>query len=324
MAVLEQERHVELVSGAAEAFVITSLMVSAVIPAQLPHLNVFVIAVNDVTDPKQDTLARIAMIADLSTLPIGRDPGIAAPGPNGIEFLSASVTNSYDTLETGNDAAQAIRDRVNALITDWITFRTTFNAPDPTPALYTFPSTDASQSTALINAYAIAKQDRYAKQTAKATSDAALVATQADYTYKSGLIPSFAAQTVVVQGYLTTVISQFGTLLVAANVFLSANLAGTGVSAFNAAVTQATIQQSAMAGYTTAAAALVTSVQSYTNARASDQATAATALTAAQSDQITKTQQLASAQTLEAAALAAVLAVCPDFDKTSIPLVPDV
>ena len=133
MAHFEQERHVELVAGANQLFSITSRMIDAVIPTELPHLNVFVVTVNAVADPKQDTLARIATIADLTILPIGRDPGIAAPGPDGIQFLASAWTQTYEDLQTALDGAQVFRDRVNKLITDWNSFDTTFSAPDPTP-----------------------------------------------------------------------------------------------------------------------------------------------------------------------------------------------
>ncbi len=326
MAVFEQERHVELVPGAAESFVITNELVSAIIPDQLPHLNVFVIAVADVTDPKQDTLARVANIADLSLIPIGRDAGIAAPGPNGIEFLSQSSTSRYDTLETANDAATAFQDRVNALIEGWITFRTEFNAPDPAPASYTFPRVDASQLTALINAYTAAKQDRYQKQQAKTTADASLTVAQTDYTYKQSLLPGVAVimtDVTKVQGELSTVITQFGSLLSAGSTFYAANTGGSGAATFSAALTTATTQQAGMPGYNADAGVAVADVTGYQTARNNDVTTAASTLTLAQRTQTLAAQALATALTTEAAALAAVMAVCPDFDKHTIPFVPD-
>lgn len=326
MAVLNQERHVELVPGAAESFAITNEMASATIPDQLPHLNVFVIAVADVSDPKQDSLARVANIADLSLIPIGRDAGVAAPGPNGIEFLSQSSTSRYDTLETANDAATAFVDRVNALIENWITFRTQFNAPDPTPAMYTLPRVDPSQKTALINAYTVAKQDRYQKQTDKANADAALTRAQNDYTYKSGLIAgigTIVTDITTTKTNLTTVVTEFGTLLTAGQTFYSANTGGVGAATFLTALNTAATQQGAMASFQTQANTALTDALAYQSARLADASASSTALTAAQADQIAKAQALTSAQATEAAALAAVLAVCPDFDKHTIPFVPD-
>lgn len=325
MAVLKQERHVELVAGANELFVVTNEMFSATIPDQLPHLNVFVIAVADEDDAKQDTLARVANIADLTLIPIGRDAGIAAPGPNGIEFLSQTSTSSYETLETANDAATAFVDRVNALIEGWITFRTEFNAPDPTPASYTLPRVDPSQKEALIAAYAAAKQAGYAQLQVKNEADAALTRANADYSYKQSLLPGVATiltDATKVQGELASVITQYGTLLSAGNTFYSNNTGGTGAAAFASALATATAQQAAMPGYNTDANTLVADVTTYQTARLNDVTASATALATAQADQITQAQALTAANATTAAALAAVLAVCPDFDPTSIPYVP--
>jgi hypothetical protein len=326
VAQLEQTRDVVLVSGAEQSFVVTSRMLSATIPVELPHLNVFVLSVSDVTDPKQDALARVAMLADLTTLPIGRDPGIATPGPNGIEYLSAISVNAYSTLETAIDAAVALQDRVSALVVDWESFRTQFNAPSPTPAIIILPKVDASQKTALINAYAAAKQVRYQAQLDKTAADDALARATADYSYKSSIVTGIAGiHTDATQSSsnMSAVIAQFGVLLSAGNTFYAANTGGTGAAAFLAALTLAAQQQSAMPGFATLAASVVADLASYATDRNSDVTAASIALTAAQADQITKAQALISAQAIETNALNAVLAVCPDFDKHSIPFVPD-
>jgi len=340
MATFEQVRNVELVSGTAEAFVITNRMVSANIPYELPHVNVFVISIADVTDPKQDTLARVAMISDLSTIPIGRDNGIANPGVNGLEYLSACAVISYPDLETANDAATAMQDRVNALVTDWITYNTEFSAPDPVPAIYTFPSVNPSQLQQLISTYAAAKQARYQDQLASTAAQTALTAAQADYTYKQNLVSG--AQTVLndalkVQTDVNVVVSQFssavfsGNIMVAAAlVFYNANTGGSGASTFLTALnaytatnTTLNTQILAASSFISDAVTLVTDATNYYNARVSDSTASGTALTAAQLAQITAAQTLTSALAVEAAALAAVLAVCPDFVSTTIPLVPD-
>lgn len=325
MAVFKQERHVELVPGGNELFFITNEMFSATMPDQLPHLNVFVIAVADEEDATQDTLARVANIADLTTVPIGRDAGIAAPGPNGIEFLSQASTVSYETLETANDAAVAFQDRVNALIENWIAFRTEYNAPDPTPASYTFPRVDASQKEALITAYAVAKQAGYAQLQVKNEADAELTRANADYSYKQSLLPGIATiltNATGVQGALTTVTAQFNTLLSAGNTFYGLNTGGSGAAAFAAALATATAQSTAFATYNGTASTLVANVTAYQVARQADVTASATALATAQADQIAQDQALTAANATTAAALAAVLAVCPDFDATSIPYVP--
>lgn len=324
MAFLQQTRSVQLVPGAAEAFVIQNFMLSALIPTELPHLNVFVISVADPTDPTQDALARVAGIADLSLIPIGRDAGIAAPGPNGIEYLSQAATVSYSDIQTANTAATTFVDRVSALVSAWILFDSEFYAPTATPATYQLPIVDASQSQALINAYAAAKQAGYVQLQTSTAANAALTAAQADYAYKSSLLTGIA--TVVtsatkVQTEFGTTVTQFGVLYATGQTFYAANTGGTGAATFLAALNAAVAQQGAMPGYLTDAIAAVTAATAYQTARTNDVTASATALAGAQNTQITQAQALTAANALTAAALAAVLAVCPDFDPTTVPYV---
>ena len=340
MAVLEQERHVELVPrasdtipGSYQSFVVTNGMVSAVIPDELPHLNVFVMTIADQEDPFRDELERVANLADLTSLTIGRDPAIADAAAFGVEespilYLADSSTNRYDTLETGIDAATAFRDRVSALITDWISFRTVFNAPDPTPAFYTVPVVDPSQKDVLIAAYAAAKQAGYAQLQTKNAADATLVRAQTDYTYKSSLvsgIDTIVNGSTLTKNAFTAVVAQFGSLLTAGSAFYGANvglLGLTGGPAFQSALSTAQSQQAAMPGYLGYANTVVTDSTIYQTARVGDLTTAASTLATSVADQITQAQALTAANALTAAALAMVYVVCPDFDPTSIPYVP--
>lgn len=326
MAQFKQERHVALVSGANQAFVITNQMLSASLPTELPTLAVFVVNIADSANPKADTLARVATLADLTTIPIGRDAGVATPGPDGAQFLSPSWTASYDALQTALDAAQAFRDRVNQLIVDWQSFRTTFNAPDPTPAVYTFPTGSSSQLTTLIAAYKAAKQDRYQKQIDKADADTAFTLAQADYTYKSGLVTGLVSMvSLAVQNVseFTTASGYFSSLKSAGDTFAAANPGGTGITTFQAALNLAATRQSQIAAYLGDASTLSTTVSAYQTARTTAATAAGVVLAAATTDQATKTTALTAARSLESTTLAAVIAVCPDFNKHSIPFVDD-
>lgn len=326
MAQLKQERHVELVSGANQAFVITNQMISASIPAELPSLAIFVVNVVEDADPKSDTLARVATLADLTTIPIGRASGIAAPGPDGKQFLSPSWTAIYDTLETALDAAQAFRDRVNQLILDWQSFRTNFNAPDPSPAVYTFPVGSTSQLATLIAAYKTAKQDRYQKQLAKTEADAVLARAQADFTYKSGLASGLAAIVTAANqnaSEFSTTQGWFTTLKSAGDTFAAANPAGSGIATFLAALAVAATQVSQITAYVADAATLTAAITTYQSARQTEATTAGTAVATATTDQANKATALTAALALEASTLAAVVAVCPDFDRHSIAFVDD-
>lgn len=321
-----QERHVELVAGANEAFVITSRVLSAALPEELPHLSVFTVTVVDVADPKKDTLARVATLADLTTIPEGRDAGIATPGPDGRQYLSASWIATYDTLETALGAAKAFRDRVNQLVLDWQAFRADFNAPDPTPAIYTFPAVDTSQKTALIAAYKTAKQLRYLRQLEKEAADASLARAQEGLAYRQGLVTTttaIASRTTRNLTALSDVAGFLSTLRGAGAVFHAANTSGPGAAVFETSLVIAGTQGLQAIAHVADAGELSGIADDELLSRQTEAAAAQASVTASGTDLAAKTLALGLAQTQEVTTLAAVLVVCPDFEKTSIPLVDD-
>lgn len=328
MAVLTQERHSEYVDGTQELFVITSTMTSATIPAQLPHLFVFVLKIVTRDDAKDDTLARVARIADLTSLPQGRAAGLASASGTNIEYLATSVRLAYNTLNEGLDAKTAIKDRVNLLITDWIDYQANFNAPDPTPEAITLPTVDPSQKSALIAAYKAAKEDRYDKQLEKTDADAAL--TQANNTYIAAnaavaSVQGFVTNANTVSSEMVTVSAAFTALKASGDTFLplASCAAAPDKATFQSALNTGAAQIIANGMYQTDAAALASGLSTYLNSTLVPAKTAAqAALTTAQATQITKAQELVSAQALEASALAAVIAICPDFQASSICQVP--
>jgi hypothetical protein len=327
MAVLEQVRDVELVAGAAEAYVITNRMISANIPSELPHLNVFTIMVNDVTDPTQDTLVHVSTVTELSTVPIGRTAGIAAPGAAGTLYLSNVWTSTYGDLQTATNAASTFQSAINSLITAWNTFETSYTAPDPTPAYYTFPAPDTSTVTTLIAAYQTAKQARYQAQLTAAAAGTTTTAAQADYTYKTSLLASaqrLYADATAVAVDIATLISNFNALLTAGGIFYTANAGGVGAAAFLVSL-QTAVTQLSSAGSTAQATAdaaqNVADANAAKLARTTDSNVSAAALATATTNQASTAQALTSALALEASTLAAVLAVCPNFDLHSIPYV---
>lgn len=325
MAQLQQERHSEYVSGTAEQFVVTNLMLSASIPSELPHLNVFVMTINDRTSAKPDTLARVARISDLSNLPIGRDAALAAKAGVGLEYLSSTVRVAYPTLDEAETAATSFVDRVSALVTSWQSFQTKFNAPSPTPAVITIPSAAMDQLQALINAYAAAKQARYTAQTTKATADAAVTSAQSAVTAAQAAVTSvqgFLTSANTVKTEMSTLSSAFNTLKSAGDTVLPSVPAGAAYNTFQAALVTAGTQQTVDSGYVTDANNAWSALNTYLGTLNTNLTNANAALTTAQANQITAAQTLTSDQATETAALNAVLAVCPDFDSHTVPLVP--
>lgn len=328
MATLEQTRHVELVSGARQRFVVTSTMTGATIPGQLPHLGVFVMRIVTRIDPQDDTFQRVARIADLSELPLGRDDGLSSDDGVDIDYLAVTVVLNYNTLTEAKAAYVAIKDRVNALVTDWVDFKANFDAPIISPEVFTLPSVDDSQFEVLSAAYKVAKQDRYQKNLLKLEADAALTRATTDYNYKRAReveLDAMVAKGIIVDTDMNAASSFHAALLSAGTTFLAA--AGCAASGdqddFQDALNTATNETSILTSYDTDVATLTGLINGYDAARVVEVSAASTALATAQADQIAKAQALTTAQATETAALAEVIEVCPDFDKNSIPFVDD-
>ena len=383
MAVFEQERHVELRDEETEVYVITSTLVSYLVD-ELPHPNVFVINIATREDPKDDTLARVATVADLTELPRGRDAGLASETGVGILYLTNTWRLEYFDLDEAITAMGVVKDRVNALILSWQTFDDTFSAPDPTPASYILPTPDLSQLCTLVENYKTAKQDRYQKQLTQASVSSARTAANNDYTYKYGLVTGIdpmklladtvsgsmaadkiafdaanAASTIVQASYKVTRDSYLTSnnaaeayydagvayytaknvgdpddilFNAATSVFLAARViaedavvaATAAIGTYQIALDIALTNATAMAGHVTDASSLAGGLGSIETTYIAARDIAATTLATAEAALITANQELTEAQTLETTTLNAVLAVSPDFDKYTIPLLDDV
>ncbi len=370
MAVFEQERHVELRDEEIPIYVVTSTLVSFN-PDELPHTDVFVITLNTRDDPKDDTLARVATVADLTELPRGRDAGLAAETGVGILYLTNTWRLEYEELDEAMAAAEAIKDRVNALILSWQTFDDEFNAPDPSPAQYILPTVDLSQLCALIEEYKISKQDRYQKQISQEDADATQVAAGTDYTYKYGLVTAvepLVSLANVVSGAMTADKAAFDTgnaagataqaaSGVARDAFFAFNVAAetyynvkiddppdlndqiflaartiaddavtvmtAAIDTYQPALVAAQGAAGLMAGHVVDATSLAADVTTLRTTYETARDTAATTLASTETALAAANQVLIEAQTLETTKLNAVLAVSPDFDKYTIPLLDD-
>lgn len=137
-------RRPTLVDGANQFEVVATCLVAG----SLPDTNIFVLSVVQEEDPKSDTLLRVAAIQDfgnyLATRATAIDEGY-------VTWRSSSVTLRYSDLTTANAAASELSSRVNALVEDQdvnlLEFETGTGGE-----LITFPVVDPSQKTALIDA----------------------------------------------------------------------------------------------------------------------------------------------------------------------------
>lgn len=322
MANLRQERHVELVTGLQEQFVITSQLTAANIPSELPQLAIFVLSIVTREDPKDDTFSRVGRVSDLTTLPVGRDAGLASAGGTNIEYLSAGATLIYTTLNDAVLASTTIRDRVSALVTSWNQFYTQFNAPDPTPIDYLIPSIDPSQVAALIGAYRVAKHSAYSAFAAKQAADTQFTFATTDLASKSTRLASAKS----VQSYALIVTSESGTINTAFTTLLTAsdtyyafkNTSSGPDMTFSGVLSSAHATVASSAPYPGDSANLVSYANTLVTMLQSENDIATLALYAATSSQTIAGNTLTAATATMNTALNAVLAVCPTFDKTSV------
>ena len=321
---LNQVRVPEYVDNVLARFDVTSTITAA---GELPHIYVFVMKVADRVNAKADVFQRVARVADMTTLPQGRDAGLAAnPSGVGFEYLSATVMLAFADLATALSGAQAIVDRVNYLIEQWVSYNTTFQASGIGVNI-PLPTTTLLAKQALINAYSVAKKARYSAQTsrdnAKATLDAAN-STLTNLQVQVAQIQKFYQDLTTLDGAVTrtaemqAALTAFQTLRTACNPPLAALPAGATHDTFQAAMSDA---DTAIATATTGAANHATyqgTINTYLGTVQASRNTAQTAVNTATTAYTQAQQSFLDATAAETAALNAVLAVAPDFDSTTV------
>jgi hypothetical protein len=130
----------------------------------LPTLAIFVVKIEDATDPKEDSFARVANIADLTTLKEVRTEAVSADEEY---YRVSSYIFYYDDLDTAVAAADVLNSRIDELVTDWRTYDEDFEATSEETA---HPSYDESTFEELVTAYETCLA---AEETAKETRDEA-------------------------------------------------------------------------------------------------------------------------------------------------------
>lgn len=108
--------------------------IDAVEPGDLPTAGpspftayVFVHKIVLPDDPKSDTFLRVGNVADLTTLPQGRE---VAKGLGQTLYVSTAFSVIYDDIATASTAKKLIQQRVDNLIADWHTYNEQFLAPE--------------------------------------------------------------------------------------------------------------------------------------------------------------------------------------------------
>jgi hypothetical protein len=236
--ILGQHCTVFLDANGVQQFKIAS-SIDAVLPGDLPIFgaepytsSVFVHQIVVTTDPKSDVFLRVANVADLTTLPLGRE---TAMGAGQTIYLSAEFSVTYSDIATASQAKVLIQQRVDNLIADWHTYNDTFlsplNAPTTPPYTYsniTLPLT-LSLETALKSAYntahaeyltakaagLVAAANLTAAAAAASTANAAASSAVADSQQCSTLLGQYNQGTTAIDSFR----SAMNTLLVQSRIF---------------------------------------------------------------------------------------------------------
>lgn len=158
--VTQQRRQVVRIEGT-QKWEVTIEVTDA---GDLPTTALFVLEIEDVTDPKEDTLARVAEIADLTDLSINRNTAVQQ---NDTLYRVTACTTYYDSLATAVAAQDVFKERLDELTQDWATYQTQFYTVSE---ITNHPRYDTSIFETLVAAYETAVA---AQTTAETTRDTA-------------------------------------------------------------------------------------------------------------------------------------------------------
>lgn len=340
---VEQDRQEILLSdGVTKVYRIRTAVVDK---GELPFIQIFVFKIEDEIDSSTDTFTRVGTPYDLETYATSRPTAIT----NGDDYyLAAEFTRDFTGLETAKQAKDAIYSRIDTLASTWFDYITNFRGVDD---ISSHPSVSPEFEQQLKDAYADAKADRIQAESDLEDADEALedAQTAADNAaaieaiYKDEV--DFCIESY--NGYWTDFLAVSNQLYTDSNVFFTAM-----VAAFNAwssvdsdspwpAVPSTGTSQAARTTMHTAMVEYQLDLNIY-NSSSSGGSLAASFLafcqdanneySIAQNNKVARDADVAaavtakkeaeavvtSAQVAEAAALAAVLAVCPDFDPLSV------
>lgn len=302
----------------------------ATLPTQgdLPHRYAFTVQTQNRLDPKADVLLRLANVADLTTLPLGRDQALLSSPAEVITYLAATWTFVYPDLVTATAAKDSLLTRLSQLVRDWVTYRDGFRA-DPVPLTLPLPASELALLEAAVDAYRAAKQGRRARQdiltantAARVNADLALADAQA----KLQLAQSLFSDTGTGDGAaarsaeMTEATQALGQLIAASNAYyaVSTSAPAPDRATFSANIAIAQVGYAGAQAGQTNHSAYATRAQNARNDALSARDAAQVADTAARASERTASDALTAALAAEAKALAAVLVLCPNFDASTV------
>lgn len=268
------------------------LETSVMTAGELPHTHIFVYEINLDTEPSSDEFQRVASVADLTDLKIARDEAI---DNEDTEFLTNYNEIQYTDLDVAKQAKTMMASRINELIRTWISFRDDFEV-DTDLAQY-FPTSTSTEEEELKSAYADARDARIEKETEVSDKDAEVTAAKEACDRAAEIVQIYEDEKWFCEEILNGQFNEYTSKIDVEGAAAQGYRTGTLVPSFN------TFCANASASY----------VAWVNTKQACDQTVASLTTEKAELD-----AELEAAQAAEDAALAAVLAVCPDFDPTSV------
>lgn len=259
---------------------------------ELPQKFIFVYLVNSIDDPTLDIFQRVGNPQDVQNLKVGRDAAIANDES---EYLASYCFLQYATLDVAIQAKSELTTRINELVKYWIDYRDIFIIDNAVAKL--FPTADPAYEQSLKDAYADARAVRIEKEGEVETANDDLETAKISAEQAADILPIYQLQ----KTFCDEIFGVGGALT---NYY-------SNVSEYpDAAAYKAIIQSKSTTFCGNAAAGLAT----WTNEVASrNQQVSDAALAKGEAE-----AALTAAQKTEDEALAAVYAVCPDFDPSSV------
>jgi peptidoglycan hydrolase CwlO-like protein len=293
----------------------------------LPDTNIFLLTILTADDPKDDTFSRVCNTADFTEYQTNRDAAVDdADG----SWRSSSMTLSYTDVEVANAAWKELSSRINSLVENYDAFLEDFETFDEGEVI-SYPTADESTKTALKDAYYAADtalteaQDAVTEKTEECSSDdeevaeieADLQQAQSDLTQALRIQATVNACNVSYVSIHTALFANNTSLRSAITLSDATETQQAGMlstlSQNDAQLNVFTTQNTALSGAITDITSQVSTLQARVTSLQQAKNTALVDLNKC-STEIARLQAASTAaQEKREAALAAVLAICPDF-----------
>lgn len=113
----------------------------------LPDENIFVVEIQDPSDPKEDSFARVVTVDDLEELTKDRTTAVAN---NDTLYRVKSWTFFYANIDTAASAKDVLKSRIDELVEDWRTYLLKF---ETTSEVTDHPRVDTDTFNSLVDTY---------------------------------------------------------------------------------------------------------------------------------------------------------------------------